>query len=135
MVLNHVMDNADASDMEGLKQNVMAAQTKIEGNRMANEENIDFHNLLARASKNHVFVIVVGSIAAVLRNLLSRLSPDVGTTGDPAGYDEGILVSGNAVRYHEDILNAIIEKRRDDAMELLEQHLIEVSNRLKTLID
>ncbi len=135
MVLNHVMDNADASDIESLKQNLKAAQKRIEDNLMANEENIEFHNLLAKASKNHVFVIVIGSIAAVLRNLLSRLSPDMGTTGDPAGYDESILMSGNAVRYHEDILSAIIEKRRDDAIELLEQHLIEVSNRLKTLID
>ena len=96
---------------------------------------IEFHNLLAKASKNHVFVIVVGSIAAVLRNLLSRLSPGVGTAGDPGGYDKSILMSGNAVRYHEEILSAIIEKRRDAAMELLEQHLIEVSHRIKTLID
>ena len=82
MVLNHVMYNSEKSDIDGLKQNVLAAQTKIEGNMVANEENIEFHNLLARASKNYVFVIVVGSIAAVLRNLLSRLSPDVGTTGN-----------------------------------------------------
>ncbi len=135
MVLNHVMDNLTDLDVEALKQNVAAAQGKIEENMMANEENIEFHNLLAKASKNHVFVIVVGSIAAVLRNLLSRLSPEVGTAGDHGGYDESILMSGNAVRYHEEILSAIIEKRRDVAMQLLEQHLIEVSHRIKTLID
>ncbi len=135
MVLNHVMDNLTDLDIKDLRQNVAAAQGKIEENMTANEENIEFHNLLAKASKNHVFVIVVGSIAAVLRNLLSRLSPDVGATGDPGGYDESILMSGNAVRYHEDILNAIVEERRDDAIQFLEQHLIEVSNRLKRLID
>jgi GntR family transcriptional repressor for pyruvate dehydrogenase complex len=135
MVLNHVMDNVKASGIEDLKQNLKAAQEKIEDNLMANEENIEFHNLLARASKNHVFVIVVGSIAAVLRNLLSRLSPEMGSTGDPAVYDESILMSANAVRYHEEILEAIIENRREKAIELLEQHLVEVSNRLKTLID
>jgi GntR family transcriptional repressor for pyruvate dehydrogenase complex len=135
MVLNHVMDNLTDLDIKNLRQNVAAAHGKIEKSMMANEENIEFHNLLAKASKNHVFVIVVGSIATVLRNLLSRLSPDVGTTGAPGGYDESILMSGNAVRYHEAILSAIIEKRRDVAIEFLEQHPIEVGNRLKTLID
>lgn len=135
MVLNRVMDNVKASDIEDLKQNLKAAQEKIEDNLMANEENIEFHNLLARASRNHVFVIVVGSIAAVLRNLLSRLSPEMGTTADRAVYDESSLMSANAVRYHEEILEAIIENRREKAIELLEQHLVEVSDRLETLID
>jgi len=105
------MGNAETSGIESLKQNVKAAQKRVEDNLVANEENIEFHNLLTKASKNHVFVIVIGSIAAVLRNLLSRLSPDMGPTGDPAGYNESIFKSGNAVRYHEDILSAIIEKR------------------------
>jgi DNA-binding FadR family transcriptional regulator len=33
--------------------------------------NIRFHNLLAEAAKNHVYIIVMGSIMAVVRELIA----------------------------------------------------------------
>ena len=37
--------------------------------------------------------------------------------------------------YHEDILKAIIEKKRGKAIHLLEEHLLAVKNRLQIFID
>ena len=70
VVLEHAMENGDTADMEGLKENIRRARSKIAVNEVALEENIEFHNLLAGASKNHVFVMVVGSIMAVVLSLI-----------------------------------------------------------------
>jgi DNA-binding FadR family transcriptional regulator len=133
VVLNHVIDHAGESDIKSLRDNVVRARKKVDNNIMAAEENIQFHELLAEASKNHVFVIVAGSILAVLRELLSRLTLNLKTSNDAVGYNDEVLKSKNAVGYHEDILNAIVEKRRDEAIHLLERHLLEVRDRLRLL--
>jgi DNA-binding FadR family transcriptional regulator len=129
------MHHAEKSDIRSLQDNVVRARKKVDGNILATEENIQFHELLAKASKNHVFVIVAGSILAVLRELLSRLTLNLKTSNDAVGYNDEVLKSKNAVGYHEDILNAIIEKRRDEAIHLLERHLLEVRNRLRPLFN
>ena len=58
----------------------------------------------------------------MLQDFLQRIGPDAET-------------SDNVIQYHEDILKAIIEKDRDKAIHLLEEHLVEVRNRLQIFID
>jgi len=122
VVLNYVIDNAEESDIRSLQKNVAEARKKIDNNIAATKENIQFHTLLAQASKNHVFFIVVESIMAVVGDFLSRIGPEVET-------------SENVVSFHEDIVKAIAEKKRTKAIKLLEQHLLEVRNRLKPFIN
>lgn len=119
VVLGYVIDNADDSDIKKLQDNVLRAKAKIENRKLATEENTQFHSLLAEASKNHVFVIAVDSIMALLRDHL-RLGPDIETSAD-------------VVAYHETILNAIINKNRSEALRTLENHLFEVKSRLTIL--
>lgn len=122
IVLEDVIDCADDHDIDALKENVMKARNKSKMKMMATEENIAFHNLLAKASKNHVFVIVVASISALLEDLLSRLKPDLG-------------VSRQAVLSHEQILNAVIRKDMAGAVQCLQEHLLAVRNRMHSLPD
>jgi len=122
VVLNYVIDNVEESDIISLQKNVAEARKKIDNKIVATEENIQFHTLLAQASRNHVFFIVVESIMAVVGDFLSRIGPDVET-------------SDNVVSYHEDIVKAIAEKKRTKAINLLEQHLLEVRNRLKPFVN
>ena len=61
-------------------KNVNKAKKKLENGIMATEENIQFHQLLANASKNHVFLIVAESISTVLGNFLRRIGPDTETS-------------------------------------------------------
>ena len=81
---------------------------------LAFEENVEFHRLLSKASKNHVFIIVSESLLAMLSHFRSRL--------DEVGLDRSKTVT----KYHEDILAAIISGQRDQAFKLLEKHLMEV---------
>jgi DNA-binding FadR family transcriptional regulator len=75
------------------------------------EENIDFHRILARASKNYTFCIVMESIMAVFSDFKSRstaVSPEQ---------------SKNIIKGHEAIVDAIVAKKKKLAVELLERDL------------
>lgn len=122
IVLEDAIDFADDQDIQALRENIEKARKKIENKSMARDENFEFHNLLARASKNHVFVVVAGSILALLEDLLSRMPPD-------------LEVSRQALTSHENILKAMISKDRAAAIKSLEKHLLKVRNHLKSLTD
>jgi len=68
---------------------------------------------LASASKNTVFVILERAINAIHYNLRSRRTADLKT-------------SKTAVQAHEKILDALIKKRRERGIHLLEKHIMEV---------
>jgi DNA-binding FadR family transcriptional regulator len=119
VVLNHVIDRADESDIKRLQKNVHEARRKIEKGIPATQENFQFHRLLAEASRNYLFVIVVESIMAVHSDLLSRFGSNLKT-------------SENVVTYHEDILKAVVEKKRNKALQLMKKHVQEVKSRLQS---
>jgi GntR family transcriptional repressor for pyruvate dehydrogenase complex len=112
-ILNEVFDKADESDIRRLQENLAQAQELVAKNELATDENFDFHALLARASKNKVFIILEKSINAIHRNLRSRSTINFKTTH-------------NAVKAHQKILDAIINKDREKAIKLLEHHVFEV---------
>jgi GntR family transcriptional repressor for pyruvate dehydrogenase complex len=112
-ILNEVIDKADESDIKRIRANLAEAEELIANKKMATDENFDFHALLAKASKNKVFIILERSINAIHRNLRSRSTADYKTTR-------------NAVKAHQKILDAIINKDREKAIKLLDQHILDV---------
>ena len=112
-ILNEVIDKADDSDIKRIQANLAEAEELIANKKMATDENFDFHALLARASKNKVFIILEKSINAIHRNLRSRSTADYKTTR-------------NAVKAHQKILDAIINKDREKAIKLLDQRILDV---------
>jgi GntR family transcriptional regulator, transcriptional repressor for pyruvate dehydrogenase complex len=135
VVLGYAIDLADEQDIRGLRDNIQKARKKIEDNIMAIDENVDFHNLLARASRNHVFVMVVGSIMAVVRDHTSRLTASLEGTNSVVQQSESVLISRNAVDIHEEIVNAMLEKDRAKAVVLMDTHVRDVGLRLESLTD
>ncbi len=123
MIIQDVITKADEKDWETLRENVKAARVKIEANAIALDENIEFHILLAKATKNHVFVVVVSSILALLQGLLSKLPPD-------------LKVSEAAVSSHEKLLAELMDRDRGKGAErILSDHLESVKSRLQALPD
>jgi len=112
-ILNYAVDNADDQDVKDLQENLAKAKGLIARKQLATDVNFEFHALLARASKNAVFVILERAINAIHRNLRSRRSADFKT-------------SKNATQAHEKILGAFIKKDREKAINLLEQHILAV---------
>ena len=135
VMLGHAIDLADDQDILGLRENIQMARKKIDQNIMAIDENVEFHNLLARTSRNHVFVMVVGSIMAVVRDHTSRLTASLEGKNRVLRYSESVIISRNAVDIHEEIVNAVLEKDREKAMVLMDTHVREVGLRLESLND
>jgi len=131
IVLKYAIENADEADIKNLQENVRDAQKKIEANINVIDENIQFHNLLAKASKNHLFVIVVEAVTTAVRHFLSELSPEAEFADNEQWYNENIIQSKNTLTYHNEILNAVVAKKLDKAIDILENHLQEVKNRLQ----
>lgn len=118
IIVERVIEHADESDFKDLERNVKEALEKVARGHMATEENIEFHRLLARASKNHVFYVVIGSIMAVLGDLLSRIGPDLDT-------------SRRVATCHGRLVIALQARRRRTALKLLDEHLLEIQERLR----
>ena len=112
-IINEVIDQADESNIRYLQENIDQAKTLIAKKEMATDKNFEFHALLARASKNKVFIILEKSINAIHRNLRSRSEADFETTH-------------NALKSHQKILDAITKKDREKAIKLIEKHVFEV---------
>jgi DNA-binding FadR family transcriptional regulator len=116
-ILNEAFDKIDEVDIKKLQENVSTAEDKIKKNESATVENFNFHTLLARASKNNIYIIMEGAINAIHRFLRRRYA---------FPYDK--TKAGATV--HGKILDAIIKRDRDKALDLLEKDLITVSGSL-----
>ena len=120
VVLSYAIDHIEDSDIKSIQNNIDQAKIKLQTNISPFIDNIDFHRLLAEASRNHVFVVVMSSIYAFIVDFVSRLEPK-------------IEVSRNAIKMHQNILDAIIRKDKKDAITLLEKHTLESGKRFERL--
>lgn len=110
------MRNVEEADIKALEENISEARRKLKNNLPAFDTNVQFHKLLARASKNLVFLIVMESIVAVIADFRSQLG-------------HRLEVSERFVAEHEVILDAVGRKDRM-AIDLLERHLVRVGEGL-----
>lgn len=79
---------------------------------------VEFHSALARATHNELFVVVLSSIADVLREV-RRLGFET-----PHGYD-------SAVYFHTRLLDAVANKDAVAARRIMEQHLADAGEILR----
>lgn len=121
-ILEHAIANAELQDVRALEDNVARAQQKADQDMMCIEENIEFHKLLAVASKNPVFVIVAESVLAIMRAMTSELPPDPETCK-------------RATRNHKGILEGIRKKNLKLANKAMEKDFLELKSRLESLAD
>ena len=132
-VLKYAIRNANKSDIRSLQENIRKSREKIKNNELVIDENIQFHKLLARASKNQLFIIVVEAISTAVKYFLNQLIPDSEFTDNKKWYDDSIIRSKNTIEFHQHILDAIIANDLEQAVEQLVAHLHEVKDRLKLL--
>jgi GntR family transcriptional repressor for pyruvate dehydrogenase complex len=106
-MLCYAIKNANQSDFKHLQENIDGAKLKVQANIQPFRDNVDFHRLLAKASKVDFF---------------SRLEPE-------------IVISERVIPIHQAILNAMIGKDTKKATSLLENHILEVGKRFELLSD
>jgi len=123
MVLESLMENKpDQADIEALRENISQARARMDSGMQAYEENTQFHKLLARASKNHLFIILVESIMTVVAHFRSILDADPELTS-------------RTINAHEQIIDALLKHNRKKALVVLETHLLGIGDRFKELAD
>lgn len=116
LVMPYVVENASEQDIEGLRENIVAGRDRLALGAMATRENVDFHVLLARASRNNVFVIVVEAIMAVVAGFVTRIP-------------QTLLASERVLKEHEEILQAVIMGDKSLAASRMESHIRNINNR------
>jgi len=121
LVLREAIKHIDDADIASLKENIANAKAQLSKGFQVFRENINFHKLLAKASKNHVFVIVVEAMMTVVANFLSRRGQS-----NPE-------VSSKVTSSHEAILDDIVNGNDKNAISLMEEHLWRVGDLFATL--
>ena len=132
-VILHAVTHAGEKDFQALESNLEEARARVARNEPATEENIRFHQLLAQASGNRVFVVVVNTLLAVLRECLGRLYLKLSEGNDQGGINEAIYRSRKVITYHEDILLAMRNRDHEGAEALMEEHMVDLRNRILAL--
>lgn len=117
-VMNEAIDRAQDDDIETLRENILKAKELIKNNERATDINFEFHSILARASGNHVFMILEHSVNAIHRALRSRTNV-------------ALKSSKKAVKAHEEILDALVERDREKAVLLMDEHIKAIGDTLQ----
>lgn len=110
-MFDFVFKNYDSADIKDFRDNIEKAKLKLSTGVAAYEENIEFHRLLARTSKNYIFKLVEESILAIHIDFKSKL---MGATTNQ---------SMRIVLLHEQIVNALAARKKKEAIKYLNEDL------------
>jgi GntR family transcriptional repressor for pyruvate dehydrogenase complex len=119
-ILIQVVKNADEGDLHALSENILNAKKDLKNRTPLYRSIRKFHMDLAKASKNHIFELIMESIMAVYAEFLSRLEPD------PENASKIITI-------HENLLKAIERKKENRVIFFFEEHMTHVHERLRPM--
>jgi len=117
-------ENASEEDLRALEQNVLQASTKLETSLSARPENIEFHHLLARATRNPAIVLTMDTLYSLEKEMLHEV-----TTSSPAA----TMPSRHSVNYHKKIIRALRQKKPQKVYDLTFEHILVVLDAIKKL--
>ena len=79
------------------------------------KENLDFHLLLAKATKNPIFELMIQSVLDVTHYYILKLTPDM-------KYVNGVL------KCHQEIYEALKKKDKNSAKGKMSKHIMDINN-------
>jgi DNA-binding FadR family transcriptional regulator len=120
MVLKNVFKVKDKGEISRIRQTLEEAKRKLDRGIDGFEDNVRFHKLLARATRNYVFVILVESLMTVVAHFHSMLAMDLTTIK-------------SAHKAHFLILDAIEKDDEPRAQAALEKDILHVNLRYRKL--
>ncbi len=122
LVLDFVFKNAAKDDIEALRNNVEMAKAELHSNGSAFQVHVDFHRLLAKASKNYTLTVIVEIILAVFSDFTSGYRP------------LSVKESTQMLEFHKAIVEALETNKKAEAVEVLRKDLGLAEKRLKVKI-
>jgi GntR family transcriptional repressor for pyruvate dehydrogenase complex len=103
-----------------LEANLKDSEKLLRKGVIARQNNIEFHVLLAKASKNPIFEMIEESVMSLVSYFLKQLKTDT-------------AYSARVLNYHKEIFEAIKAKDLAVAREKMEEHLIDVNSKFSDL--
>jgi DNA-binding FadR family transcriptional regulator len=114
-IIHYAIRNADQKSIDALLNNCVIAKKKLAQGIFIFPENIEFHLLLAKASKNPVFVVIIKAILALAAEYISRS-------------EFNLEASRKAYEDHLKIINAVVNRNTETAMHLIQDHIQRIGN-------
>lgn len=111
-------ERRDNWDLKQIDEINSIREKAIQGRKAPVISNIDFHQAVAKATKNSLIIMVIDSIAFILMEELKRFQFSL--------KDHQIIF-----KYHKDITECIRGKEPEKAKNLMYDHLMDVKRRLK----
>jgi len=118
MILKNLFEVYDKESIALMRKTEDEAERRLAAGSPAFEDNLDFHRLMARATKNYVFVILMELIMTVVAHFHSILR--IGTN-----------TIRSAHKAHERILDAIEKRDEPLALAELEKHILAIDGLYK----
>lgn len=75
VVLRFAIDRMKQEDLIALENSLQRADRLFSSNGLITPENINFHLILARATRNEMFLILMESVMKMVSELLMKLNP------------------------------------------------------------
>ena len=120
MVLKNVFEENDKEAIRALREALEETRKKLDLGMRVFEDNMEFHKLLARATGNYVYVILIESLMTVVAHFHSILR--IGRRTIRSGYE-----------FHQRILDAIENSDHSTAQAELEKDILEVDHTYKNV--
>lgn len=110
MMIKYVSENVTPDHITELEKNIQNAKEKIKQKIQPFNENVEFHKILARISKNSIFILIVELIMAVVSDFRSQIRL-------PFSFPK------KNVADHQKIVDALKKGERKEVEFLVEEHL------------
>jgi DNA-binding FadR family transcriptional regulator len=107
-------------DLTELENAILKAERKLAGGDSPTKENLEFHRILGRATRNEMFRILMESILRILSEFLMKLNPTR-------------QQSERVLKDHRILLKLIKEGNIPRCMEHMKKHLKDIEIRLSPL--
>lgn len=120
MILETAIERIQDVDLELIERNVQECEELIRRGVIAREGNVEFHILLAKASKNPIYLMIEQSIMKLVFFFLKQLKTD-------ADYSKRVLVE------HKEIFLAIKKGDKILAKKKMEDHLVVLSSQFSEI--
>jgi DNA-binding FadR family transcriptional regulator len=120
MILDFAIKGIDENVLFLLQANLKDSEKLLQRGVIARENNIKFHLLLAKASRNPIFEMIEESVMSLVSYFLKQLKTDT-------------EYSARVLNYHKEIYEAIREKDVTVAKQKMEEHLIDVNSKFSDL--
>jgi DNA-binding FadR family transcriptional regulator len=121
IVLVYAIQRITPEDMVALEDSILRAEERLASGGSPTHENLEFHLILSRATKNEMFLILMESVMKLVSQFLRKLKPSREQ-------------SKRVLEEHRSLLKLVKEKDRHRSVEQMERHLIGIEKRLSTLM-